>query len=39
VGSIVTAASPAISPSEDVLEVSTGMPHAIASTTGSPKPS
>ena len=39
VGSIVSAASPAISPSDDVLDVSTARPDAIASTTGRPNPS
>ena len=38
-GSTNIAASPATSGSEVVLEVITGVPHAIDSTTGKPKPS
>jgi hypothetical protein len=39
VGFTCTAAEPATSGSEEVLEQITGMPRAMASTTGSPKPS
>ena len=38
-GSTSTAAPPATSGAEAVLEVSTGAPHAIASMIGSPNPS
>ena len=38
-GSTSTAAPPAISGAEAVLEVTTGAPHAIASMIGSPNPS
>ncbi len=38
-GSTSSAASPATSGSDETLDVSTGAPAAIASSTGSPKPS